>query len=303
MLREAVGRPVTSAEHNSSISLSPSNCLNAEGARALQDRNVRISFISHSLGSRMLFDVIGADDSNTKAPTESLVAFERATDTFFMAANQLALLGIASGVKPVAAQAPGLSDDEQMIRGNIQQDCPGSEPSFLTVRCRTESVAVTKATQLTFQKECSAALSPSETAKCRERVADATRRKMRSNPPEGRTLWVVGFFDPGDLLGYSLMGGRTSKDREDIRFISVLHRNTPQILRLGSNPLVAHDNELALESLARPGAGHPRSHHAPPYPSDRPTEVFKSPNAMAMIFCGASSDPQGRLTPGKCLLR
>ena len=306
MLREAAGRPVTTDDHNSSISLSPSKCLGEADDEALKRRNARISFISHSLGSRMLFDVIGAGDSNTMAPSEGLKALSGATDTFFMAANQLALLGIARGVTPVEAQVQELSKDAKMMQDYIRQDCPGNAPGFLTVGCRAQSVAVSEVAamtgviELSIQKDCPAELLAPEMVRCQETSAAAARAKIRAALPEGRTLWVVGFFDPGDVLGYSLMGGRTGPAPTDIRFISVLHRNTPQILGLGSNPLAAHDNELALETLPAPGVGQSRPHQAPPYNRERPTRVFKSPNATAMILCGAKSDPAGRLTPDVC---
>lgn len=299
MLREAAGRPVTTANHNSTISLSPSKCLEGAGEVPQLASNVRISFISHSLGSRMLFDVLGAGDSNTKAPSAGLTALAAATDTFFMAANQLALLGIARGATPVEAQ--GLDADVQLVR-----DCPGNAPSFLTVGCRAQSIAVTetaaktKAIELSIQKDCPAGTPALEMARCEEKSIAATRAKIRATIPDGRKLWVVGFFDPGDVLGYSVMGGRTGEAPKDIRFISVLHRNTPQILGLGSNPLSAHDAELALETLPPPGVGQSRPHQAAPYDRKRPTEVSRSPNAMKMIFCGATSDPAGRLTPDAC---
>jgi len=300
MLREAAGRPVTTDDHNSSISLSPSKCLGEADDEALKRRNARISFISHSLGSRMLFDVIGAGDSNTMAPSEGLKALSGATDTFFMAANQLALLGVSRGVTPVEAQIQGLSKEAQRIEDSIRQDCPGNAPSFLTVGCRVQSMAASKEIEQNVQKDCPAELLAPEMARCRETSAAATRAKFRAALQKGRTLWVVGFFDPGDVLGYSLMGGRTGQAPADIRFISVLHRNTPQILGLGSNPLSAHDAELALETLPPPGVGQSRPHQAPPYNRERPTRVFKSPNAMSMIFSGAKSDPAGRLTPDVC---
>jgi hypothetical protein len=289
MLREAAGRSVTTAQHNSAISLSPSDCLDKNGAQSLLERNVRISFISHSLGSRMLFDVLSAPasgkkkqeaDLNPGTPTMALVATRKVTDTFFMAANQLPLLGIAE-VKGPQATSPGVTGTAPPAAREAQAPgCPKSLPGFLTADCRAPKDSGTRKAQ-------------------KSGMSMSAQNAM----DEIRPLKVVGFFDPGDILGYSLMGGRTGQGPKDISFISVLHRNTPQILRLGSNPLDAHDNELAPQTLARPGVGYPRAHQAPPYPRDRPTEVFKSPNAMAMIFCGANSDSQGRLTPGKCLPR
>jgi hypothetical protein len=289
MLREAAGRPVTTAEHNSAISLSPSDCLDETSADSLLERGARISFISHSLGSRMLFDVLSAPSSGktpTEAnrtpgtPTKALVATRKATDTFFMAANQLSLLGIAE-VKGPQATSPGVTGTgPPAVREAPVPGCPKSLPGFLTADCRAPK--------------------DSETRKAQKSGMSMTAQIAFDAP---RPLKVVGFFDPGDILGYSLVGGRTGQGPTDISFISVLHRNTPQILKLGSNPLEAHDNELALETLPAPGAGQSRPHQAPPYPRDRPTEVFKSPNALAMIFCGATSDPQGRLIPGKCLSR
>lgn len=280
MLREAAGAPVAAETHNASLSVSPSDCLTDAQSSDLLESDARISFISHSLGSRMLFDVLSEPTSRALTdgtPTKSLVATRRATDTFFMAANQLSLLGIG---RIQRVEGNGTSDAQKSADKAATAGCPTTLPGFLTVTCRTP-----------------------RDAQGRNKMTGGLSEKAVKAIDARRDLAVIGFFDPGDVLGYSLMGGRAGEPPADIRFISVLHRNTPQILRLGSNPAQAHDNELALESRALPWVGLARAQDAPPRRRDAPAEVFRSPTAVAMILCGAKADSPDRLKARKCHTR
>lgn len=265
MLRDAAG--VSRPEN---ISSSPAKCLTTEEAQRLEASGARFSFISHSLGSRMLFDVLGADDSSDRPPPAALAALGSSTDTFFMAANQLSLLGISRGVKEIKNSPSSPTAQEEAVRKTLTEGCPSNLPSFLTIRCRT------------------AALKGAETS------------QALAGPTERRPLWVIGFFDPGDVLGYSVMGWRTPEGPGQVRLISVLHRNTPQILWLGSIPTSAHDTELALRRPAGARSKLPGSHDAPPRQEVVEREVFRNPNAAGMIFCGALSYGAGQLKPDSC---
>ena len=280
MLREAAGAPVPSETRNASLAVSPSDCLTDTQSNDLLESGARITFISHSLGSRMLFDVLSRSPSRQSTdgtPTKSLVATRQATDTFFMAANQLALLGIG---RIQRVEENGTSEAQKSFEKAVMSGCPATLPGFLTVTCRTP-----------------------RDIQARNKMKGGLSEKAIKAFDNPRELAVIGFFDPGDVLGYTLMGGRAGKPPEDIRFISVLHRNTPQVLWLGSNPLRAHDNELALETRAEPWVGLARAQDAPPRRKDAPDEVFRSPTTVAMILCGADADPAGRLKARKCQTR
>lgn len=63
-------------------------------------------------------------------------------------------------------------------------------------------------------------------------------------------LDVVGFVDPGDLLGFRVSGGIRQETYPGVRFVTVNHRNAPQVLWAGTWPEGAHDRELHVESAA-----------------------------------------------------
>lgn len=196
MLREAAGQSgAAPAGLASCLASAPTDQVAA---------SARFGFLSHSLGSRMLFDVLSDQDPDAPAaaPPEGF-AYQFAaaqTATFFMAANQLPLLG--PGRVTVSPNAPPVAMTEEPC---------GRLPGFLALRCRLQ-----------------------------------TRHGAAAFPP----LDVVGFFDPGDLLGYRVSGGMTDENQDGIRFVTVEHRNTPQILFLGSWPLEAHDQELQRDSAS-----------------------------------------------------
>jgi hypothetical protein len=266
LLREAAsGRRFQDSDRTPSLSRSPTQCLDTDQATRLLEGSSRIAFLSHSLGSRMLFDVLAdpIDPNGERSPPGlGLVATRQATDTFIMAANQVSLLGISRivPVKPYSGPKP-TPDPSLKSQAAPLGDCPDSLPDFLTVDCRRS------ADLMTSSNKGLASLSA----------------KAKAGYAEQRKLDVVGFFDPGDVLGYSLEGGRAEGvTNPDIRFISVLHRNTYQIAWKGSLPNLAHDHELAL----KPGG-----------------REFLNPQAVALILCGGETDGRGGLSPGDCLAR
>lgn len=181
-----------------------SDCLTGESASRVSS-DVQFGFLSHSLGSRMLFDVLagswkslppveGRAGRAMQDPTRELLAAQ--TTSFFMAANQLPLLGpgrvrVTDSPPPEPPEALGACADMH---------------SFLALRCALQ--------------------------------VSGDRRAERAG-----TLDIIGFHDPGDLLGFRVSGGMASTVN-GVRFYTVEHRNTPQVLWAGSSPLSAHDHEL-----------------------------------------------------------
>lgn len=174
------------------------------------DDRVEFDFLSHSLGSRMLFDVLsdrGAGVSSDNA-LGARTAIANRTRTFFMAANQLPLLAVAGmsvvdGSKPegVPATAQGYVADPKNLNARA---LTASSKSFFNLR-KTGNDYVNK-TQLT------------------------------------QRLTVVAFQDPDDLLGFRASDGIA--DVSDLRFVDVLHRNAAQIAFVLASPQDAHDHEL-----------------------------------------------------------
>jgi hypothetical protein len=266
LLREAAsGQRFQLSDLTPSLSRGPSECLDQGQAERLLEGDSRIAFISHSLGSRMLFDVLADQPDRTGGrapPGLGLVATRQVTDTFIMAANQVSLLGIGR-IKAVTPPAnPNLTPNPTLESRLPPPDaCPDSLPDFLAVDCRP---------------------SPTPSNAPNKGLAGLSA-KAAAAYEEPRNLDIVGFFDPGDVLGYSLEGGRAEGTAPaTIRFLSVLHRNTHQLAWKGSLPHLAHDRELAL----KPGG-----------------RAFVNPRAVALILCGGVSDSRGGLSPGGCLAR
>jgi hypothetical protein len=184
--------------------------------------DLQISFISHSLGSRMLFDVLGNETKGgERIPRPAQRALATRTDTFFMAANQLPLLGPGRVRRTIDA-----------IEVQDRDTC-GALPNFLAYRC-------------------------------------AINKLQENRSPKGaRSLEVIGFVDPGDLLGFRANGGIIDGTYPGVRFIAVRHRNAPQILWLGTWPTEAHDQEL------------------------------NKPSALALFLCGGV-EVNGKLKPRAC---
>jgi hypothetical protein len=205
MSRDAVGLP---PEPNVGRSLA--NCDDGKGGRGYaQPGPVGFDFVSHSLGSRMLFDALtggsrpaeAADAQRADSARGMLIGRAR---TVFMAANQLPLLALRTVVltpegapRPTAAAPP---------------EHPGCRAQLALLRARCA-----------IDAERSAARGP------------ASAPQIEEGP-----LQVVGFVDPDDLLGYHV--NDTLKDQPG--FFDITHRNATQWLWLFVLPQVAHDNEL-----------------------------------------------------------
>lgn len=204
------------------------DCLDSAELARFRNTDVEFNFLSHSLGSRMLFDAL---EPAVGAGSGEFVSDR--TRTFFMAANQLPLLGIGRLDHRTEDRSPpgqpALAPAAAVDR--FAGPC-GELPIFLADRCvRSES-----------------------------RLYD---------DPINR-LDVVAFVDPGDLLGFRANGSVQDNHYGDVRFLNVIHRNTPEIAFLGSWPLSAHDREL------------------------------QTPSATRLILCGAVKVGKDRLEPRQC---
>jgi hypothetical protein len=167
---------------------------------------VEFDFLSHSLGSRMLFDVLS--DRGPGASSEDAMgartALANRTRTFFMAANQLPLLAVAG----MSLGDPATSD---------QVSVNATDAKNLTARTLT---------------------APSKSFfNLRKTGNDYVNKTPRTSK-----LAVVAFQDPDDLLGFKATDGIV--DVSDLRFVDVLHRNANQYLFLLAWPQDAHDHEL-----------------------------------------------------------
>jgi hypothetical protein len=192
--------------------------------RSAYPDDVEFDFLSHSLGSRMLYDVLNPQPPGS---TETLSADQLRSRrfialhsrSFLMAANQLSLLAIGrvqvTDDRPLADQAAStpaaISRAERLPAG--EATCPTPQ-TFFDLRCMS--------------------------------AADQGRE---AQPPR---LDVVGFLDPDDLLGFkasdTLNGAPTP---QSLNFVNVIHRNTPQWAWLFAWPPSAHDHELEEETSTR----------------------------------------------------
>lgn len=176
-------------------------------------RQAEYSFLSFSLGSRMLYDVLsGMRESSYQAnaqPPKALLRFVARTRNFFMAANQMPLLGVGrvSVMEQSAAKGSMYSTD------TVLTDCDGG--FFGLVGCA--------------RSRKTAGLLDAKSALAGEDILSGD-------------LQVIAFHDPGDLLGFRASGGMHATS--GIKFIEVTHRNTPVILWLLAWPGSAHATEL-----------------------------------------------------------
>ena len=179
---------------------------------------IEFNFLSHSLGSRMLYDVLSGEDAQTKAPRAADAVGARRTianhtRTFFMAANQLPLLAVASI--------------------NVDRPGAGLAPSPPGAGVAPPVADATHPTALSLTRRAQGFFNL--------RAASPDARHPGAPKTE---LTVVAFQDPDDLLGYKASDGVTPDPAHAITFVDVVHRNTSQWLFLLASPLSAHDNEL-----------------------------------------------------------
>ena len=178
--------------------------------------NIDYAFLSFSLGSRMLYEVLsGMRNDRTAgdtAPKLALARFATRTRNFFMAANQMPLLGVGRvTVRDPAAKSmpPTFSTD------TFLPNCPGG--FFSLAGCLRGGDGAKRVPFGLFSDAQETALT------------------------EG--LQVIAFHDPADLLGFRASGG--IQNPGTTTFVEVSHRNTPVILGLLAWPGAAHATELA----------------------------------------------------------
>lgn len=165
---------------------------------------VEFNFLSHSLGSRMLYDVLSQQEPelgvvDSVSAMDARIKVANQTRTFFMAANQLPLLAVSEiKVSTQAADGPraALSEQSQQAIGFL--GLHHSKPHVVT--------------------------------------ADGNFATAE--------LSVVAFQDPDDLLGFKASDAVLGSLPPSVRISDVLHRNTSQWLFLLAWPTSAHDREL-----------------------------------------------------------
>jgi hypothetical protein len=201
----------------------------------LDPSSVEFNFLSHSLGSRMLYDVLSGEEAATHRSRSDAAVSARAfiatrTRTMFMAANQMPLLAVA-GLTIEDAPAGGAPEATEL-----------PVKSFLSLHAQPRSGATQEGYRLPAPP-----------------------------PVPSQDLTVIAFQDPDDLLGFKASDAVLGENVEGVRFVDVVHRNTPQIAFILAWPLSAHDNEL------------------------------NEPNSLKMILCGATADAIGGLKADRCL--
>lgn len=174
-------------------------------------RGVEYSFITMSLGSRMLYDVLSAPSPAENGlaaggePT-AVRALAKNTRNFFMLANQLPLLALGEvTVNDASRAAAGFAGGD----------------------------------------ECAAPRNFFKAAACERRTRPG---ELSSNLGQ---LEVVAFHDPDDLLGFRASGAMAKPDQNGVRFIEVSNRNTPVWLGLLAMPQDAHATEMKHATSAR----------------------------------------------------
>jgi hypothetical protein len=165
-------------------------------------------FLSHSLGSRMIYDVLSgvAPESGKARGGEQLAvrtALRRRTHMLIMAANQMPLLAATEfRVEPSPEAKPntppgGEAPAPERPLGFINLNAPASG-----------GVAPAYAAGPTLH------------------------------------LTVIAFQDPDDLLGFKASDAVLGSHDDSVTFVDVLHRNTSQWAFLFAMPELAHDHEL-----------------------------------------------------------
>ncbi len=212
MFADALGTPEAKA-----VPLTP-NCFDALApmvtAPALNA--VEFDFLSHSLGSRMLFDVLSpynpatGRDRDSGAIQARRVLLHR-TRNFFMAANQLPLLALADlTVTPAVVESePGPMGAASFAPALMQKNLRGM-----------------------FALRQAPVAAPNEFG------------QMTAIKATESGLTVLAFQDPDDFLGFKASDAFPSKDPNTPAIVDIVHRNTDQWAWLIANPLDAHDHEL-----------------------------------------------------------
>lgn len=182
---------------------------------ALPRAGATFSFLSQSLGSRLLFDTLTfAYDQKGNCLVDARnvkhLILDR-TDSFFMLANQLPLLAIGQiKVRPRSpAPLAGTLCDVSLLDQLASARGGDRSPSHASVRSLTQDL-----------------------------------------PP----LQIVSFQDPEDLLGFALSDDLVAETSNRIRVVEVRHRNTAVRTALGisfSLPMRAHAVELERDTSAR----------------------------------------------------
>jgi hypothetical protein len=187
----------------------------------LASKKVEFNFLSHSLGSRMLYDVLSSQEPSRAEVPSSRAMIANRTRTFFMAANQMPLL--ATAALTVSPERAGPHEGLPTSFFELRQRADGSSKALLLGRSVDDS-----------------------------------------------PLTIVAFQDPDDLLGFKASDGVIADPPSNVRFVDVVHRNTPQLLFLLAWPYGAHDAEL------------------------------QERRSLKMILCGATAYPNGQLSPDDC---
>jgi hypothetical protein len=234
MMRDAAGPGATYAQ---SASNGLSTCL--DGAGPEQSRKfdeTEFGFVTHSLGSRMLFDTLFPDDPTVEAKIDAEVrAFTvrsvllKRTRSVYMAANQLPLLATGRVTTISAAPLPLDTTRGPGPMGVPPAAPPGPAPAPAPAAegCPTDEPFFTRLCQAGARPTGALGVAPSSAS--------------FSN------VEIISFHDPDDLLGFKASGGyRRVTDR--LTFVDIVHRNTPQILWAFAVPTEAHDQELNRKS-------------------------------------------------------
>lgn len=188
--------------------------LSACGTAPPASPEVEFSYVTHSLGSRMLFDVLAPPDVESAAAATKDDARNFLIDrgrVVFMAANQLPLLAL--GRVRLSGDPEGRSVAAMAMTADPAESLEGSMLRVLETKRRLEARGGPKA----------------------------------SDPPLVDSLRIVAFMDPDDILGFKA----SDAYRGQVEFVDVTHRNIGQFLWLFTMPQWAHDQEVSNSALPR----------------------------------------------------
>lgn len=210
MLKDAAGKPVPVEQGQSRCRFAD---LTPEDAAAF--KQIDYSFVSFSLGSRMLYDVLSSTQAASDGDVQARAGLALRTRNFFMLANQMPLLGIGKvKVTPPTATVSVTGDQGPVFVPVAPEEADGCrENFFVRSGCRRGPGATSD-------------------------VAGVT--------PIADGLEVVAFHDPEDLLGFRASGG--IRDAGATRFVEVSNRNTPVWLGVFADPAKAHATELTTSA-------------------------------------------------------